>query len=433
MVMPISFGPGFSSMPVSLPRLLQRPLGRKAPAFGYGDGIDLDKDRFWKKVHEQQKGKFWENIVYDNVVVNPDKGISYPAPWIEQPTFVPRQPGKGVGQGEGEEGDAIGQGQSGTKPGEGKPGDKPGQHQLEHWQSPQDMMTWLREFLKLPNLKFKPGGGMEDLHSKYDREKRRPPGSVLMKPTFKRAIKRSAAEAIGRKGVFDPAIDLTFQPSHDFVYRTDRQVPKPKNKTVVFMIRDVSGSMQKEEKERSRIHAWLLEMIYRDMSGKERAEEDNRTYTSADFWDSDNFQLVYINHDTVATEVTAKNFYEESTGGGTLISSAYQLTHQIINSRFPTHDWNVYVNHFSDGDDWQSNQSIEALEALYRLGVNRMAFVDVGREGYAGSFTKILYGRYGQKNPWLSLTGIGDTHNPKGYADSIRTILSSITEEVPAS
>src|SRR5205085_2697524 len=38
--------------------------------------------------------------------------------------------------------------------------------------------------------------------------------------------------------------------------------------------------------------------------------------------------------------------------GGTRISSAYNLANKIIDADHPPADWNVYVLHFSDGDNW---------------------------------------------------------------------------------
>ena len=44
-------------------------------------------------------------------------------------------------------------------------------------------------------------------------------------------------------------------------------------------------------------------------------------------------------------ETTAGNFYA-------IVSSALQMTADIIQDRFPTDDWNIYVAQASDGDNW---------------------------------------------------------------------------------
>ena len=60
----------------------------------------------------------------------------------------------------------------------------------------------------------------------------------------------------------------------------------------------------------------------------------------------------YIIHDAVAREVDEHTFYHTRESGGTRISSAYNLANKIIDEQHPRMDWNIYVFHFSDGDNW---------------------------------------------------------------------------------
>ena len=54
----------------------------------------------------------------------------------------------------------------------------------------------------------------------------------------------------------------------------------------------------------------------------------------------------YIIHDATAREVDQDTFYRTKESGGTLISSAYKLAVDMINSQFPVTDWNTYLSHF---------------------------------------------------------------------------------------
>ncbi|PJE78087.1 hypothetical protein CI610_02986 [invertebrate metagenome] len=50
-------------------------------------------------------------------------------------------------------------------------------------------------------------------------------------------------------------------------------------------------------------------------------------------------------------------FYSRETGG-TIVSSALKKTLEVIEERFPKHEWNVYVAQASDGDNWEGDSSI---------------------------------------------------------------------------
>ena len=50
--------------------------------------------------------------------------------------------------------------------------------------------------------------------------------------------------------------------------------------------------------------------------------------------------------------------------GGTRISTAYELIDQILETRFPADAWNVYLFHFSDGENGDSRDTDACLELL---------------------------------------------------------------------
>lgn len=77
----------------------------------------------------------------------------------------------------------------------------------------------------------------------------------------------------------------------------------------------------------------------------------------------DKIQVVFIRHHTSAMEVEEQDFFTSRESGGTVVSSALNLLHDIISQRYASSDWNIYVAQASDGDNWDSD-SITCRELL---------------------------------------------------------------------
>ena len=73
---------------------------------------------------------------------------------------------------------------------------------------------------------------------------------------------------------------------------------------------------------------------------------------------------VYVVHEAFAKEVDQHTFYHLRESGGTRISTAYELINQIIDTRFPADAWNVYLFHFSDGENGDSRDTDACMEML---------------------------------------------------------------------
>ena len=129
----------------------------------------------------------------------------------------------------------------------------------------------------------------------------------------------------------------------DLRYSNRIKVPKPTSQAVMFCIMDVSGSMDEAKKDMAKRFFILLYLFL------------TRAY--------DKIQVVFIRHHTSATEVEEQDFFTSRESGGTVVSSALNLLHDIISERFNNSDWNVYVAQASDGDNWDSD-SITCRELL---------------------------------------------------------------------
>ncbi len=96
----------------------------------------------------------------------------------------------------------------------------------------------------------------------------------------------------------------------------------------------------------------------------------------------DNVDIVFISHHTEAKEVTEEQFFTQGESGGTVVSSAYQLALEIIKQRYRPADWNIYPFHFSDGDNYYSDNE-EAVRLADELisTCNLFGYGEIGEEG----------------------------------------------------
>ena len=107
---------------------------------------------------------------------------------------------------------------------------------------------------------------------------------------------------------------------------------------------DVSGSMGEEQKEIVRIESFWIDTWLRSQY--------------------QGLEVKYIVHDAEAREVDQETFYHTRESGGTVISSAYKLCDRVIAKHFQPDDWNIYLFHFSDGDNWSQGDTEECFTIL---------------------------------------------------------------------
>jgi hypothetical protein len=128
---------------------------------------------------------------------------------------------------------------------------------------------------------------------------------------------------------------IPFIDSFDLRYNNRIKVPRPTTQAVMFCVMDVSGSMDEEKKSTAKRFFMLLYLFL------------NRTYEHID--------VVFIRHHTVAKEVDEDEFFHSRESGGTVVSSALKLMHEIIHQRYAQGNWNVYGAQASDGDNWDND------------------------------------------------------------------------------
>lgn len=349
--------------------------------------MESDLNRFRKIVRGKIKKELQRFISSGDLIARQGKKkVTIPLPRIDIPKFQfgSKEQG-GVGQGEGEVGDSVGQGE--PQPGEGEAGDTEGQHSLEVDVTLEELAAILGEELQLPNIENKGKKNIEDMQYKYTGVLKQGPESLRhFKRTYVEALKRSIA-----MGSYDPDDPIIIPIKEDRRYRSYRVDHQPVANAVIIYMMDVSGSMGDEQKEIVRLTSfWLDTWLSTQYNGLERR---------------------YIIHDATAREVDADTFYRTKESGGTLISSAYKQALKIIEDGFPPSDWNIYLFHFSDGDNWSGNDTADCMKLLEStlLPVSNMfCYGQVESRYGSGQFLRDLDKFFGDVNEKIITTQIKD-------------------------
>ena len=364
-----------------------------------GHKIDQDNKRFRKIV----KGKIRENlrkyIKRGELIGRKGKDtVSIPLPQIETPRF--RYGSKdtgGIGQGPGNPGDPLGPGES--RPGDGEAGDQPGDHVLEVEVTIEELAKIMGEELELPCIKPKGKKNITTKKDRYTSVRCTGPESLRnFRRTYKEALKRKIAS-----GTYDPKNPIVVPIKEDKRYRSWKEESIPETNAVIIYMMDVSGSMGQEQKDIVRIESfWIDTWLRSQYSGIESR---------------------YIIHDATAKEVDEKTFYHTRESGGTIISSAYDLCVKMIERHFNPSEWNIYPFHFSDGDNWSEEDTVECIRIL-RKGIlpacNIFCYGQVESPYGSGQFLKDLKKSFDEKEDRLITSEIGSKDD---IIDSIKTFL----------
>jgi len=93
----------------------------------------------------------------------------------------------------------------------------------------------------------------------------------------------------------------------------------------------------------------------------------------------------FILHDTEAREVADfYKYYSYKVAGGTKVVSAFRMVNDIVEKEGLARDYNIYVFHGTDGDDWdtEGKEAVAELEKMItyaaRIGIT------VAKHSYAG-------------------------------------------------
>jgi len=289
----------------------------------------------------------------DKVVIVP---TTVEEKFLHDTSFKTQEDPSQGGSGDGEEGEVIGEqpvrapeGQTGTGPGQGEGGP----HEMES--NAYDLGRILTEQFELPNLKDK-GKKRSLTRYTYDlTDRHRGFGQFLdKKATLRKIIEtNSHLGRIPDVADIDPS-DFLVSP-RDRVYRILSREKDYESQAMVFFLRDYSGSMAGKATtlvvaQHVLIYSWLLYQYAKQVETR------------------------FILHDTEAKEVPDfYTYYNSKVAGGTQVVSAYRLVNEIVQNENLVRDYNIYIFHGTDGDDWDTDgkESIPELKKML-LYANRV-------------------------------------------------------------
>ncbi len=287
--------------------------------------------------------------------------VSIPVHDIDIPTFRYGDNAGGVGMGEGGEGDAAED--------KGQGGEQEGKHILEVDVSMEELADILAEELQLPRIKPKGAHRITTIRDKYTGIRPIGPASLRhFKRTYREALKRQMA-----MGLYNPDEPIVVPIRRDLRFRSWNEVRKPQSNAAIVYMMDVSGSMGDEQKELVRLEAfWIDTWLRRNYEGIERR---------------------YIVHDVRASEVDKKTFFSVREDGGTRISSAFQCCHELLEQHYDPNEWNIYLFHFSDGDNSSEADNrlcVKILDQQLLPKCNLFGYCQVTSAYGSGSFLNVV-------------------------------------------
>lgn len=334
-------------------------------------------------------------IIGEEAIITRKDGrmVRVPIRYLDNPYFRPKRgEDYGLGQGPGEKGDTVRKRPgSGQKP--GGPGQEPGEDYLEVEIPIEEYIEMMFEDFGLPNLKEKPAKELEALLGiKLGGLTREAPRQFLeMRETAKIGLKRfwgimrALQNITGRdelicfnalkqaQGIYADALRLIednkvalierevkpfaiFAPE-DRRYIDYKEDINHQSQAVVILIMDVSGSMTEEKKYLARALGFFF------------VEALRLRYKSV--------EVRFIVHHEQAYLTDEESFFRIRESGGTLCYRAYDLAKNLIETSYPTDQWNVYVLHFSDGEDGNLDRAVQSLRELFETGINMFGYAEI--------------------------------------------------------
>ncbi|MFO7926667.1 MAG: YeaH/YhbH family protein [Halobacteriota archaeon] len=438
-------------------------------------GLKDDLERY-REVGEAKRQDLAEFIQYGDLGSSRSDEIKIPIKIVDLPAFVydPRDMG-GVGQGQGgtpDVGDPVGEPQSGDGDGDadgdedGEPGEEGGEHEY-YEMDPEEFARELDEELGL-DLEPKGKKVIEEKEGDYTDITRTGPASTLdFERLFKEGLKRTLVmdfdeayveEALrvggwGPATVFEwargeriPVSRAWIDDAYDSIPKSERsrwssieemEANVERESTATRIRRDGIDEIPfRREDERYRFPEIVEErernvvvINIRDVSGSMRESKRElveRTFTPLDWYLTgkyDNAEFVYIAHDADAWEVEREEFFGIRSGGGTRISSAYELAAEILDEAYPWSEWNRYV--FAAGDSENSSNDTEGrvVPLMESIPANLHAYVETQPSGNAINAThaKEVESHFADD----SNVAVAYVQGPEDVVDAIYTILST--------
>jgi len=284
--------------------------------------------------------KLPELLANADVMGGGEDTVKVPVRFMEHYRFRLREADEqtGAGQGAAKPGDKIGKAgdkQQGGQGRKGAGGEGEGGFELLLEFKIDDLVEWLWEELKLPNLQAKTGNSCDDDYVREGWNRRGARSRLDRRRSMKEAIKRRAVDVNG------PAFT-----NDDLRYRQLVVRKQPATRAVVFFAMDVSSSMRDRDRKLAKTFFFWV------MQGLRRQYQE--------------IELVYVAHTVKAWEFDEAEFFQVRGSGGTVASTAFDTVGSIVDSRFDPSQYNMYLFYASDGENFRDDHD-RAADSLAKI------------------------------------------------------------------
>ena len=189
------------------------------------------------------------------------------------------------------------------------------------------------------------------------------------------------------------AMAISYLDDVDLRYNNFVKQPRPITQAVMFCVMDVSYSMGEREKIIAKKFFVLLHLFLK------------RRYKHLD--------VVFVRHHDRANECDEETFFTSREGGGTVVSSGYEMVRSIIKSRYPVEDWNIYMAQASDGDNFDhDNPNVTRLLDELLPDMQHFTYIEIAHPYYYRG-----YGRGQNSNLWNTIEDLEAKHPNMSMGD----------------
>jgi uncharacterized protein len=297
--------------------------------------------RHSEKIREAVRDHLPQIVSGSDIISDGARTVRVPVRMLEHYRFRLRtdtEP-QGVGQGAAKPGDLLGPANAGSKPGgKGAGGTERGGAELLLEFKVNDIIEWMWEELKLPNLQPRVGQSEEAEWKREGWDRRGARSRLDRRRSLKESVKRRALEPSAPSFI-----------DEDLRFRQLTRRRQPALRAAVFFLLDVSASMTDADRQLAKtFFFWVAAGLRRE-------------YRSLD--------IVFVAHTTDAWEFGESDFFKVAGSGGTVASAGLRKVHEIMQSRFDPATCNVYLFYASDGDNAMDDRepARAALESIAKL------------------------------------------------------------------
>jgi uncharacterized sporulation protein YeaH/YhbH (DUF444 family) len=312
-----------------------------------------------EKVRDAVKDTLPDLLASSDLMTGPgSRTVAVPVKFLEHARLrlAEAQVNQGAGQGRGEPGDVLQPGrEEGGEQGQAG-GTNDGEIRFVVELKLDEIVDWLWEELKLPELKPKRTATIDQ--AEYTREgwdKRGARSRLDRRRTMKEAVKRHAIQ--GNTVLAEPEpLSLV---NDDLRFRQLVKRPSPATSAAVIFALDVSGSMDEAQRRLAKqFFFFALQGIRRQYAKVE---------------------TVFLAHAAQAWEFDESQFFQASSSGGTVTSSVARLALEVMEKRYDPSRYNVYFFYASDGENAAEDRD-EARATLADIAgqVNYSGYCETG-------------------------------------------------------